>query len=189
MATYKAKVNNWQETSQSEQEHTITKKVKAAWIQNGEQVTTKVNEVYIYHITNQQDATCYRCSGVAEHEGCSPQELILRVLEWVARRECYCSDDFLLRVVVWEGLVTRSDKDVGWNVKQSPSHMELPVCSHISLQGMSVGKKWSWHKKLLWMNSASSLVQSTNFLSPLFCNVNKSMTVLQPQHKTPIIYV
>ena len=30
MATYKAKVNNWQETSQSEQEHTITKKVKAA---------------------------------------------------------------------------------------------------------------------------------------------------------------
>jgi len=78
---------------------------------------------------------------VAEHEGCSPQELILRVLEWVARRECYCSDDFLLRVVVWEGLVTRSDKDVGWNVKQSPSHMELPVCSHISLQGMSVGKK------------------------------------------------
>jgi hypothetical protein len=28
MATYKAKVNNWQETSQSEQEHTITTNLK-----------------------------------------------------------------------------------------------------------------------------------------------------------------
>jgi hypothetical protein len=55
------------------------------------------------------EATCYRFSGVARHEGCIPQELIQRVLEGVARKEGY-----------W------AEKPVEWNVKPRPSHMELP---------------------------------------------------------------
>jgi len=72
---------------------------------------------------------------VADHGGFSPQELILRVMDGVAGQECYCSDDFLLRVVGWKRLVTRVEKAVGWNVKLSPSHTELIVrCSGVPLQ-------------------------------------------------------
>jgi hypothetical protein len=56
------------------------------------------------------EGTCYRFSGVAGREGFSPQQLILRVMEGVARQEGY-----------WV------EKTVGWNVKPSPSHMELQV--------------------------------------------------------------
>jgi len=38
---------------------------------------------------------------MAGHEGCSPQELILRVVEGVAGQEGYCSQDLFLRV--WAG--------------------------------------------------------------------------------------
>jgi hypothetical protein len=55
------------------------------------------------------EKTCYRFSGVAGSEGCSPQELIQRVMEGVVRKKGY-----------W------MEKSVGWNVKPSPSHMELP---------------------------------------------------------------
>ena len=68
------------------------------------------------------------------HEGCSPLELILRLMEGVAREEVYCSEDLLLRVVGWKELVTRTEKAVGWNVKPSPSHVELSICSGVSLQ-------------------------------------------------------
>ena len=60
------------------------------------------------------EATCHRFSGVAGQEG-------------------YCSEDLLLMVVGWKGLVTRVEKAVGWKVKQSPHHMELPICSGVSL--------------------------------------------------------
>ena len=80
------------------------------------------------------EATCCRFTGVAGHEGYSSQELILRVMEGVAGQEGYCSQDLFLRVVGWKGLVTWAEKVVGWNVKTSPSHMELPVCSDLSLQ-------------------------------------------------------
>ena len=43
----------------------------------------------LYRLTT--DAACYRFSGVAGCEGCSTQELILRVMEGVARQECLCS--------------------------------------------------------------------------------------------------
>jgi len=75
---------------------------------------------------------------VAGHEVCSPLELILRLMEGVAREEGHCSEDLLLRVVVWKELVTRVEKTVGWNVKPSPSHVELPICSGIT---KSDGKK------------------------------------------------
>ena len=71
---------------------------------------------------------------MAGHEGCSPLELILRLMEGVAREEGYCSEDLLLRVVGRKELVTKAEKAVGWNVKPSPSHVELPICSGISLQ-------------------------------------------------------
>ena len=71
---------------------------------------------------------------MAELEGCSPLELILRLMEGVAREEGYCSEDLLLSVVGWKELVTRAEKAVGWNVKPIPNHMELPICSGISLQ-------------------------------------------------------
>ena len=67
-------------------------------------------------------------------EGCFPLELILRFMEGVARQEGYHSEDLLLRIVVWKRLVTRAVKVVGWNVKPSPSHVELPICSGVSLQ-------------------------------------------------------
>jgi len=57
--------------------------------------------------------TCYRFSGVAGLEGCSPLELIPRLMEGVARYKGYCSKDLLLRVVGWKGLVTRAEKGVG----------------------------------------------------------------------------
>ena len=63
-------------------------------------------------------------------EGCSPLEL----MERVAREEGYCSKDLLVRVVGWKELVTRAEKAVGWNVKPSPRHVELPICSGVSLQ-------------------------------------------------------
>jgi len=67
---------------------------------------------------------------VAGLEGCSPLELI----EGVAREEGYCSKDLLVRDVGWKELVTRAEKFVGWNVKPSPRHVELPICSGVSLQ-------------------------------------------------------
>jgi hypothetical protein len=67
-------------------------------------------------------------------EGYFPLESILRLTEGVAGQEGYCSDDLLLSVVGWKGLVTRAQKAVGWNVKPSPSHVELPICSGVSLQ-------------------------------------------------------
>jgi len=67
---------------------------------------------------------------VAGLEGCSPLEL----MERVAREEGYCSKDLLVRVVGWKELVTRAEKAVGWNVKPSPRHVELPICSGVSLQ-------------------------------------------------------
>ena len=57
-------------------------------------------------------------------EGCSPLELM----------EGYCSKDLLVRVVGWKELVIRAEKAVGWNVKPSPRHVELPICSGVSLQ-------------------------------------------------------
>ena len=45
-----------------------------------------------------REATCCRFSGVVGREDCSPQELILRVMEGVARKEGY-----------WV------EKPVGWN--------------------------------------------------------------------------
>ena len=48
-----------------------------------------------------------RSSRVAGLEGCSPLELILRLMEGVAREEGYRSEDLLLRIVGWKGLVTR----------------------------------------------------------------------------------
>ena len=63
-------------------------------------------------------------------EGSSPLELI----EGVAREEGYCSKDLLVRVLGWKELVTRAEKAVGWNVKPSPRHVELPICSGVSLQ-------------------------------------------------------
>jgi hypothetical protein len=67
-------------------------------------------------------------------EGCFPLESILRLMEGVAGQEGYCTEDLLLRVVGWKGLVTRAEKTVGWNVKPSPSHMALPICSGVPLQ-------------------------------------------------------
>ena len=84
-------------------------------------------EVPIWVETN---VTCYRFSGVAGLEGCSPLEL----MEGVAREEGYCTRDLLVRVVGRKEMVTRAEKDVGWNVKLSPRHVELPICSGISLQ-------------------------------------------------------
>jgi len=55
-------------------------------------------------------------------------------MEGVVRKEGYCFEDLLLRVVGWKEFVTRAEKDVGWNVKPSPSHVELPICSGVSLQ-------------------------------------------------------
>jgi hypothetical protein len=55
------------------------------------------------------EAVWYRFSGVERHEGCSTQELILRVIEGLVIQEGY-----------W------AEKPVGWNVMLSPSHMELP---------------------------------------------------------------
>jgi len=55
------------------------------------------------------EAICYRFSGVAGNEGYFPQELTLREMEGVAKQEGY-----------WV------EKLVGWNVKLSPSHTELP---------------------------------------------------------------
>jgi hypothetical protein len=52
----------------------------------------------------------------------------------VAREEGYCSKDLLVRVAGWKELVTRAEKAVGWNVKLSPRHVELPICSGVSLQ-------------------------------------------------------
>jgi len=75
-----------------------------------------------------------RFSKVAGLEGCSPLKLILRLMEGVARQEGYRSEDLLLRIVGWKGLVTRAVKVVGWNVKTSPSHVALPICSGTSLQ-------------------------------------------------------
>jgi hypothetical protein len=66
-----------------------------------------VEEVSHYEMMTEE--TCYRFSGVAGHEGCFPQEIILRVMEGVARQKGY-----------WV------ENPVGWNVKPSPSHMELP---------------------------------------------------------------
>ena len=45
----------------------------------------------------------------------------LELMEGVAREEGYCSKDLLVRVV-------------GWNVKPSPRHVELPICSGVSHQ-------------------------------------------------------
>jgi hypothetical protein len=55
-------------------------------------------------------------------------------MEVVAREKGYCSEDLLMRVVGWKGLVTRVERTVGWKVKQSPSHMEMSICTGISLQ-------------------------------------------------------
>ena len=74
------------------------------------------------------NVTCYRFSGVAGLEGSSPLEL----MEGVAREES--SRDLLVRVVGWKELVTRVVRAVGWNVKPSPRHVELPICSGVSLQ-------------------------------------------------------
>jgi len=57
-----------------------------------------------------------RFSRVAGLEGCSPLQLILRLTEGVARQEGYPSEDLLLRIVGWKGLVTGAVKAVGWNV-------------------------------------------------------------------------
>ena len=70
--------------------------------------------------------------GVAGQEGYFPLASSLRVLEGVAGQEASCLEDLLLRVVGWRGSVTRVEKTVGWNVKLSPSHMALPVCSGVS---------------------------------------------------------
>jgi len=48
-------------------------------------------------------ATCYKFSGVAGSEGCSPLASILRVMEGVAGQECYCFEDLILRVEGWKG--------------------------------------------------------------------------------------
>jgi len=71
---------------------------------------------------------------VAGLGGCTPLELILSLMEGVARQEGYRSEDLLLRIVGWKVLVTRAVKVVGWNVKPGPSHMELPFCSGVSIQ-------------------------------------------------------
>ena len=80
------------------------------------------------------EATGYRFSGVAGRANSSTQGLILRVMEVVAIEEGYCSEDLLLRVVGWKGLLKRAEKAVGWKVKQSASHMKMPTSSGISLQ-------------------------------------------------------
>ena len=46
----------------------------------------------------------------------------------VAREKGYCFEDLLLRVVGWKELETRAEKAVGWNVKPSRSHVQLPIC-------------------------------------------------------------
>jgi hypothetical protein len=71
---------------------------------------------------------------VAGLEGCSPLELILMLMEGVAKEEGYCFEDLLLTVVGWKEFVTRAEKAVGWNLKPSPSHVELRICSGVSLQ-------------------------------------------------------
>ena len=71
---------------------------------------------------------------MAGFEGCSPLELIMSLMEGVAREEGYYFEDLLMRVVGWKELVTRAEKAVGWNVKPSPSHVELAICSGVSLQ-------------------------------------------------------
>jgi hypothetical protein len=76
--------------------------------------------------------TCYTFSEVAGHESCTSQKLIMRVTVGVAGLSCF-SGDLLLRILDQKGLVTRVDKAVGWNVKPSPRHMELPLCSGVSL--------------------------------------------------------
>jgi hypothetical protein len=43
----------------------------------------------------------------------SPLESVLRVMEGVTKYEGYCSEDLLLRVVVWKGYITRVEKTVG----------------------------------------------------------------------------
>jgi hypothetical protein len=71
---------------------------------------------------------------VAGLEGYFLLESTLRLMEGVAGQEDYCSEDLLLRVVVWKGKVTRMEMTVGWNVKPSPRQAELPLCPSISLQ-------------------------------------------------------
>jgi len=71
---------------------------------------------------------------VAGLEGCFPPESIWRLMEGVAGQEDYCSEDLLLSVVGWKGYLTRAEKTVEWNVKLSPSHKELTICSGVSLQ-------------------------------------------------------
>ena len=41
-------------------------------------------------------------------EGCFSLEPILRLMEGVAGQEGYCSEDLLLMVVGWKGLLTRA---------------------------------------------------------------------------------
>jgi len=116
-----------------------------------------------------------RFSRVAGLEGCSPLELILRLMEGVARKEGYRSEDLLLRIVGWKGLLTRAVKVVGWNVKPSPSHVELPICSGVSLQ-----VSWSMLARSdlgikICSEGPSFLhcAHSADFLRPQFCTVNK----------------
>jgi hypothetical protein len=71
---------------------------------------------------------------VAGLEGSFPLDSIWRLIEGVAGQEGYCSEDLLLRDVGCKGWLTWAEKTVGWNVKLSPSHMELSICSGISLQ-------------------------------------------------------
>jgi len=64
------------------------------------------------------------------------------------------------------------DKIVVWNLKLKPSHMALPVCSGISLQ---VSWSVSARSIKIVVKEPSFLrgAQSTDFLGPQFCTVNK----------------
>jgi hypothetical protein len=75
---------------------------------------------------------------VAGLEGYFPLESIQRLMEGVAGQEGYSSEDLLLGVVGQKWFVTRAERAVGRNVKPSPSHVELPICSGVM---KSVGKK------------------------------------------------
>jgi hypothetical protein len=112
---------------------------------------------------------------VAGLEGCSPLELILRLMEGVARKEGYRSEDLLLRIVGWNGFLTRAVKVVGWNVKPSPSHVELPICTGVSLQvSLSLLARSDLGIKICSEGpQLPPLCTFCRLLGPQFCTVNK----------------
>ena len=77
------------------------------------------------------------------------------------RQEVYCSQDLF---VGWKGLVMWTEKVVGWNAKPSPSHMELPVCSGVSLQ-----VSWSLSARI----DLGIKICCEGTQLPLWCTVNQ----------------